>query len=372
MAKNLREIPATEIVERTQKLGRLAESTIGRIWGVVQDTWQREIASKFDWNFLLSASSLITTAQYTTGTLTANTGDTTAVLSSDASITSAFTGRQLKPNSNDVVYDITFSNTTAATISPSLQGNSNLSGVGYTIFQPFYTLASDFDRFPSEQGLIKWNGGNKEFIKDITHDRLEWNSSYSASPSIPARLRLIEPDTAGTARLELNPPPQYARIYSYDYFRKPRILLESTGQLLSISAGATTILGLPGQSRFTEMTTGDYIRVDALGKGQDSWWYRIATITNDSSLTITTVFASTAITSSANFTISRVPDGPPVIHTAILYGTLRSLMQDQNDPQWQAYQVRFAEALSDAKAQFVTRIYNQEVDTIATEFMYRR
>ena len=55
-----------------------------------------------------------------------------------------------------------------------------------------------------------------------------------------------------------------------------------------------------------------------------------------------------------------------------MYGALRSLMQDQNDPQFQAYQIRFAEVMSDAKAQFVTRIYNQQMHIIDEDYMNRR
>lgn len=372
MAKNTQEIPYTEIVERVQKLGRLSPNTLEKIRGVVQDIYFREIASKYDWKFLRVSSSIVTTPEYNTGTFTANTGDTVGVFSSDVTLTSIFTGRQLKVQGNDPVYNVTFSNTTAATLSPSFEGSGNASGNGYTIFQPFYALAADFDRFPTDEGLIVWNGGEKKSIPDISHDTIKWRDEYSATPGIPSRMRIVTPDTAGNQRIELNPPPKYGRAYNYEYYRRLRPLVESSGQLLSISANQTTVSGLPGNSRFTEATTGDWLRVDALGTGQDSSWYRIIAIANDSSLTISTNFANTAITSSANYMIARAPEMPPILHAAVMYGALRGLMVDQNDPQFQDYQIRYAEAMSDAKANFVTRQYNQEMHSMAEEYMYRR
>ena len=121
-----------------------------------------------------------------------------------------------------------------------------------------------------------------------------------------------------------------------------------------------------------DSNTGDWFRVDALGTGQDSQWYRIIAIAHDSSLTLSTVFANTAITSSANFTISSAPEMPHKLHYGVLYGSIRSIALDQNDEAAAFYQIKFAEVMSDGKKQYVSRDYNTEISTVAEEWMYRR
>jgi len=74
-----------------------------------------------------------------------------------------------------------------------------------------------------------------------------------------------------------------------------------------------------------------FFRVDNLGKGSDSTWYRILSVQNDNQLTLATVFAMTSVTI-ANYTISKAPEYPTRLHVGIIYGVLRQLTIDQNDP----------------------------------------
>lgn len=370
MAKNVQEIPFAEIVERVQKLARLADNAVEKIRGVVQDVYLRETPAKFDWTFLLASSSITSVAEYKDGTVSVNTGATSLTFSSDVVTDATFTGRRFRPSGADDVYDFTFSQTTGGTIAPSFQATQNAAGASYSIFKPFYALAGDFDRFPTNGGLYKWEGGRKKALSELFYQQTYDHPSMT--PSTPEYVRLVGQDTAGNQLVELIPPPDKARNYGYDYIKRLRPLIQSTGLLLSISANATTVLGLQGRSQFNDATTGDWIRVDELGKGQDSEWYRIIAIANNSSLTLATAFANTAITGSANYTISRAPEMPPMLHPAIMYGALKYLMQDQNDPQFQVYMMRYAEVMSDGKRLYTSRVIPQIVDTIATDYRYRR
>lgn len=371
MAKNITEIPVTEIVERVKSLGRAGRNTDAKIRGVVQDVALREIPAKFDWNFFLVSSGITTIAPYAIGAVSINTGATSATFSSDAAITAAMVGRKFNVTGDGGVYEITsMSSTTSATITPPYQATQNAASQSYSIFQPFYALARDFDRFPKPGGIYRQIGGEKKVLEEVQYR--PYLDTYRNTPTIPEKVRIVGQDTAGNTLIEFIPAPSLAENYGCDYFKQPRPLAETTaGTISSIQAAATLVVGNTN-ARFTEATTGDWFRVDALGTGADSQWYRISSIAHDSSLTLGTVFANTAITSSANYTIARAPEMPPRLHIAVVYGSLRALELDQTDENYLFYHTQYAQVMSDAKRIYVSRPYNQEITGVHEDFLYRR
>jgi hypothetical protein len=373
MSKNCPEIPYTELVERAQKLARVGNNTTEKIRGVVQDVYCREIPAKFDWTFLLASSSLTTTQEYHTGTISMNTGATTVVFSSDVSVDASFVGRKFKPSGNDTIYEITvYQNATALTISPALQGASNLTSASYSIYQPLYSLAHNFDRFPKPGGIYRWVGGRKQLLEDIQYASYI-NNAFAPTASVPNNTRLIGTDTAGNTVVEFIPPPKDSKVYGCDYYKQLMPLYELTGGTISsIAAKGTTVNGTG--TNFTEALTDGtfFFRIDNFGTGQDSSWYRILAVTNDSQMTLSTVFANSAVSGIANYTIARAPDMPVRLHIGILYGTLRALTVDQNDPNAQFYHAQYAQVMSDAKKILVSRPYSQDVTGVFEDYRYRR
>lgn len=373
MAKNISEIPFTEAVERVQKLGRVGITNASKIRGVYNDIYVSDIGAKFDWNFLMANSSLLTVDEYHQGSVTMNTGDTAVIFSSDAVLTSSMVGRKIKFTGNAAVYDIiAFSNTTSLTINPSLQGTTNLSGAAYSIYQPSFSLASNFDRFPKPGGVYRWSGGTKQILPETQYAQYV-DHDYQSTATTPAKTRLFGTDTLGNQLVEIIPPPRQAQVLGYDYIRTLKPLYESTaGTISSVGANATTIFGT--NTRFTEALTDGtfFFRLDALGQGQDSSWYKIIAIANDSQMTIATAFANTGITAGANYTISRSPEMPVRLHEGLVFGTLRALTTDQNDPNMAYYNQMYATVLSDAKKIYVSRPYSQDVTGVFEDYMYRR
>lgn len=369
MSKNIDVIPFTELVERTSEIARERADTQPKQRGFVNDVYMREIARKWDWNFLLVGSTITTRPSYNTGTLSANTGATSVVFSSDVSLDATYTGSQLRITGNDVVYNAVYQSATSLTIQPPISGNLNYTNVGYTLYFPFYSLPADFDRFPKNGGLSNWIGGNQKVIQETPFQ--EWGINYSSNPSDNIeRIRIIGTDTAGNQILEVNPPPKIAKSYLNNYTQSLSPMSETTAGLIgNINAGGTSVTG-NSNTRFTEATTGDYFRIDALGKGNDSFWYRIISIQNDSALTLQTAFATTGITS-ANYVICSAPQMPVKLHPAILYGAVLQCALDQDDPLYQAYNMKLAEVLSDGKRLYVSRIYNQDIHHLGEDFMYR-
>lgn len=369
MAKNIEELPYTEIVERAAEIARERADKESYIRAVANDVYIREIARKEDWSFFLMSSTLTLVPQYIQGNITATTGSTTVTFSSDVVLTASNNGMQLKVSGNDFVYNFTFGNTTGGTISPPFSGTVNATAQPYSLFQAYYSLASNFDRFPKNGGLVNYRGTTEEIITEMPYQ--EWWTEYSSSPQdTPKKCRIIGTDTAGNALLEINPPAKSYKTLRYDYFYKPRIMRENTAGLVAVGSLGTTVTG-DSNAQFTLANTGDYFRIDAFGTKGDSEWYRIIAINGNSSLTLQTAFGLSGATS-AGYTISSVPQMPYKMHPAVLYGTLTQLAADQDDPMLQAYNVKLAEVLSDGKRLYKTRIYNQQIHNMGEEYLYRR
>src|SRR3990167_1399796 len=196
MSKNTVELPYTEIVERVKSITRSPDNAIEKIRGVVQDMYTRDIPTKHDWSFLMASSSITTVGEYKTGNASATTGGRIISFSSDAVMIDSMNGRKIKFAGNEVVYEVTsFMAVNSLQVLPAFEGNQNITNGSYTIFQPVYALANDFDRFPKNGGIYKWSGGNKEIMDEAPYQ--EYAEDYNGQPSVPERVRLVSVDTAG-------------------------------------------------------------------------------------------------------------------------------------------------------------------------------
>jgi len=369
MSKNIGDLPFTEVVERAVELGRVREEVRGKVRGIVNDVYVRDIPQKEDWSFLISRSTITLDAEYSTGNVSATTGGTTATFDSTVTMESAFTGRRLKISGNDYVYDVTFQGTTGLTISPPFSGTENATSVSYSLFRTSYPLATDFDRFPKNGGLHQFIGGKKNIIPEKGYDH--YTANFSSTPTDnPQFCIMFGTDTAGNRLVEIVPPGKNAVSLEYDYIHRLNPLRETTAGLIgSVSASGTSVTG-DSNTLFTEARTGDYFRIDAFGKGANSEWYKIISITNRSTMTLATTFGLSGATS-AGYTICSAPQIPTAIQPALLYGTLAQLNVDQDDPMAIVYAQKYAQVLTDGKRVYKTRIYQQDIATIAEDYRYR-
>src|SRR3990167_6205668 len=375
MSKTTIELPFTEIVERVMSLGRVNANAIEKVRGIVQDIYTRDIPTKHDWNFLFASSAIVTTGEYKTGNATVNTGDRIVTFSTDTVLIDSMNSRKIKFSGNDVVYEISsFIGATSCQILPPLAGNANITNGSFSIFQPVYALAGDFDRFPKDGGIYIWSGGDKKILSEEPYQ--EYAENFSANPSVPEKVRIVGLDTAGNTLVEFRPAPRDARVYSYDYLSKLSPMTETTTNLVRGVSSRSTAVALLGTAQFADINTDsktiNYFRVDAFGKGHDSQWYPVISYTGLSSLTLRSAFADSAVTSSANYTISSIPRMPPSLYTSIVYGSLAHIMADQNDQNAVIYLNRYAQVLSDAKRIFVSRTYSQDIHGVHEDWNYRR
>ena len=370
MSKNVRVIPGTEIVERSIQIARI-ESTNdeSRAWGAANDVYLQEIPVKEDWNFLIASSSLVCTAKYADGTVTATTGSTTASFSG-ATLTAAMDGRRIKFNDNANIYALTFVNSSTGTITPALSGDRNISAGAYVIYKSLYQLAEHFDRFPKDGGLQYWASNNKP--TPIPEQALQtYYSEVSTTPGIPTTCRLVGEDTAGMMQVELVPAPDKAYVLPYDFVRALNPLRETTGGTASVAAGGTTVTLHTG-SRIADASTGWYVRFDAAGVGSDSEWYRVIALNQTTSAaTIQNAYAGAAVNSGA-YTLCAAPQYPPMLHYAIIAGAVKRLLSDQKDQTFIYVDSQEAAILNDAKYLFKSRVYGVQPELAMEDYNFRR
>ena len=368
MSKNCPEIPFTEIVERVIQLARLREDVKDKVRGLVNDVYTKDIPRKEDWNFLITRSYLPLEAEYAVGTISANTGSTTAQFDSTATLTQAMNGRRLKINGNDYLYDYTYVNANTGTISPSLVGSVNISGAGYSLFRNVYSLAHDFEKFPKNGGLHIFRGGRRKVIPEKGYDY--YTDQFNATPTDNQEYcKVIGRDTAGNFQVEVVPPSKTAGATEYDYFKRLSPMRETTAGTVTIAAGGNGVVG--SGTKFLEAKTGDYLRVDGFGVGADSEWYRIDSISTNDSATLSLAFGQSSA-SASTYTICSSPDMPTMMHNAIILGALTMVSADQNDPMVAGYKQEYANVLTDGKRIYKTRLYREDIPTIAEEYHFRR
>ena len=367
MGKLTRDIPSTELVERALTTARALDDEV-RAWGALNDVYGQEVPSQADWNFLLVSSALTCEAKYVTGTVSVDTG-ATAVSFTGATLPAALDGGRIKFNDNPNVYSFTRLATTSGTISPALSEDKNISGGAFTLYQPLYTLPENFNRFPKNGGLQTWQGGRPTPIPEVAiQDHYE---EFTTSPSRPSRCRLVETDSIGRQRIELGPPPDKAYVLPMDYLCNRPVLRETTGGVCTVNAGSSAPT-FQGAVRLGEATTGMFFRVDAFGVDADSEWYRIIGVSEaNSTVTLQTAFGLSGATS-ANYTICSALLMPILLQGAVMQGVVKRLLADQNDKAFIYADSMQTASVNDAKRLYRTRVYNQEIDTVFSEYHYRR
>jgi len=370
MSKNLRDIPFSELVEVVQDLSRTNADNKKRIRGIINRKYTKGIPREDDWYFMKVTTSLSLIAEYKTGVVTVNSGETLCTFSGGVTITSAMTGRKIKFSNNNNVYDFTFNDSTGGNIAPALSLTTNVSNGTYTIFQPIYSLPSDFDRFPRNGGLLFYTGGQPTPLPEKHDD--DYYSEYTSNPtSTPEACRILSYDTAGNLQVEIVPPPSNRMVLGTEYIRQLKPMKETTAGTVSITSSLAVVTGSNG-SLFTTMNTGDYLRVDAFGTGDDSTWCRVDSITNDTTMTISPVFRSDTSVVGATYTVSSIPEYPPKLQEALIYGSIRDVFSDQNDPTFIYYNLEYAKIMTDNKIHIQTRRSKDELDLMASDFNFRR
>lgn len=370
MSRNTNNIPFTEIVERVQDLSRTATDDKKRIRGIVNDVYCQEIPRAIGDYIIKSQSAISCLSEINSGVASITTQNTAVYLSGiGITLESSHTGRKIKFSNNDNVYDFTFAKANSGTISPPLSGVTSVSNGAYTIFKDIYSLASDFDRFPINGGLLFYSAGQPTPLPEL-EDSKYYNETDSTPSSVPTNCRFYNYDSAGNIQVQIVPPPSTSYVLPYEYVKILPPMIENSGGTILMTSNSTAVTGTG--TVFLKSNTGDYVRVSAFGTGEDSEWYRIEAIATNSAMTLSKAFRIDTNATTTDFVISSAPELPSRIQDGIIYGSLRNLIIDQNDPNYIFYHMRFCQILSDNKVLIKSRNTQDKIELIAEDPDYRR
>ena len=108
----------------------------------------RQVSERLRWSRLLKRGQFIMPAVYNTGTVSV-THDSTAVVGTGTTFTSAMVGRQFRVSTDTPIYTVsTFTDTTNLVLDQSYGGDTDTSA-SYEIYQAYVTAPADFHAFKS-------------------------------------------------------------------------------------------------------------------------------------------------------------------------------------------------------------------------------
>lgn len=184
---------------------------------------------KFHW--AERRATLLTHAQYATGTIATTVGSGTLTGSSTAWNTAndhgqnnVRVGGKMTISGSDEVYDVTaVASDTSATISPNYIGATD-SGLAYNYFEDEYALESDFLK-PIDMQSFDWNGqinliGRSDFRKIHPRNRIPQTIIHSATwYDLP-----FSGSSTPVRKVRFAPPPSNTQVIPYAYVTKNTVV----------------------------------------------------------------------------------------------------------------------------------------------------
>lgn len=356
-------IPFTELFERLMTLGKVDSfNNEDFAKGVINDAYTRALPSLDDWHPLVKESFLTMSAYYSTGTVSCTAGSTSLTGSGTtwtASMT-ALNGWKIKFAGVDNVYLFTYASATTATISPALEGSTDLTARAYTLFREEYALPSDFDRFLQNGSIYVISGGRvQEIVSEQARD--VFREQYSADPQDPIRRSmLVGTDSNGYRKVRLNPPPRTAKVYPIDYIPKVPPMKEYTRGTVAITNGSTAVVGT--DTLFTtNVVAGQYFRVDSIGQGDSSKWYVVDSVVSNTQLNLTAAYEDDTLAGEAYTVCSSPSLLPSEFHEFILYEAATVVVASSSDPNTKLMIAKRSEVLSRLKKMYRFRRTNTQI-----------
>jgi len=114
---------------------------------------QQDLCARWPWPFMASSEQIVTVSDYTTGTVSINSGATSGTGSGTA-FTSTQTGYYIQFKGTNDWYKFTQTSATAFTTDQAYQPSTNASAVTYVLRKFYYSLSSSADRIIN---IVNWN-----------------------------------------------------------------------------------------------------------------------------------------------------------------------------------------------------------------------
>ncbi len=188
---------------------RLSKTPIGAgvdaelLLGLINDRLEQITRSR-PWTRLEKQATLQTVAEYTTGTVTIDVGDTDGT-GTDTVFTEAMDGRLIRLGNLIQFYTFIFVTATTFEISRPYEGTTDLEDSAFTIWQPVYELPADLAEISSLR--------NPTWGFDLEEASREWLDRSAATRfeiGPPRRWVPAEDSATGRTQIELHPGPDEA------------------------------------------------------------------------------------------------------------------------------------------------------------------
>lgn len=356
-------IPFSELFERLMTLAKIDSfNNEDYAKGLTNDAYTRSLPGINDWTPLVTEAFLTMSAYYSTGTVSCTAG-TTALTGAGTTWTSTMTnnnGWKIKFAGYDNVYSFTYVSATSATINPALEGATNMATTTYVLFRDEYSLPSNFDRLLRNGSVYVATGGRTyRSIGELPRD--QFRAMFIPDPSDPIfRLILTRVDSSGNRMIRVNPPPRTAVVYPYEYIPKLTPMREYTVGTVSTTNGSAIVTG-SGTYFVANVAVGSYFRIDAIGQGDSSKWYQIASVDSNTQLTLSSVYEDAA-ESGSDYTVSTAPTGLPTeFHEFILYEAVSVAVASAADPNTQVMIARRSDILARLNKNYKSRRTNSQI-----------
>lgn len=343
-------LPFTEIFERV-KNEELRDKTNDtqaedKYKSTVNDTYRIWLPSEFEFNAYKKNANFTTSADYVAGTVAVTTGDT-AIVGTDTVWTAAHSGLKIYVKSGHEIYTFTRTGATTGTVERNYVDDTDTDST-YVIFKRRYSLASDFWRpitVEPDHGAFYYykNGTRVDLIPKWSE---EWGQHDYSSPGIPAYYHIV--CESGVYYVEISPPDTDARTIFYDYIPYLTPMVEYTTGTVAVTNGDATVTGT-GTDFVSNVSAGDWFRIDADRTGSSSVWYEVSSITNATSLELSSTYAGSTVTGKA-YTISEEPNLPPIFHPLIACKSALDRAADRDAKQLQVLVAMTQRALGLAKS----------------------
>ena len=342
---NVTRIPFSELVERTQ--GELirdnAQNTSSeyKYKGAINEVYMTDFMLLLPEDNLRKEATVKSIADYSTGTITVAANGTQITGAATVWTSANSDGGLLKADGEEAVYRVAYNAATTLDLSvPTTWVDDAVSAGTYRLTFDRYALASDFsnmmqDDYEEPEVVYWWTNGSRQFLRPKENGEFEKKAMHLHSTPNEYTVKWVN----GVPYIYIFPQDDISRTFHYSYIPMLTPMMEyTTGTATTTADPTVTGIGTVWNvtSNVDTSTYTYYFRIDADGTGSESTWYPISSITDATSLELTSSYAGVARTSTA-YTISRASLWPARFDAAMIYGAaLRTAPTDKEAVRWKS------------------------------------
>jgi hypothetical protein len=332
-------------VAQNELVREAASNQEDKFKGFINQVYQNELPSLLPEKFIQKEAFITLFSEYSTGTVTVGSA-TSGVQGATTVWTSAHNNFLLQVDGYNRIQRMTFSADTLLAFQNSLSWvEASGTGLGYSLFQDRYQLASDFaymvEDDPEDPCVVsRFVNGAQLFLDPLENDDFDRNFNGVIGDLWAYTVRWV----SETPYMQVLSAPSAGDILGYKYIPQLTTMAEYTTGTVTFTTGTAVVgAGMAWTANVDTSANTYYIRNDADGTGSSSKWYRILSVANATALTLQAAFGGTSGTG-ITYTISEISKWPARFDDAILYKA--ALIADPDNVQIKKWSSLYEEAVN--------------------------